>query len=433
MMDLRAVSTLLSRGAVALLVLGTIASTGCCFPFPVAQLEGGFGFEERFFDARQYHGPTWTADGHGILFEARHRPEISQKGKTFTEQRYNLFAVKALDPELSVWESDDAPDDGDGGEHIDATHDLSHDGTRIAFATLRHGYDGKSSEIATANLDGPDYRRLTESEGVDISPSWSPDGSLIAFASNREQHLSYDDEIGVNHYGIYVMEASGENVRRLAPTVYVMPRPPVWSPDGRWLAFMGDWDRNLYTVSVDGDSVNNLGEAFPFLRRSPNSIQDGFSPTPAWSPDSRWLAYVIEAESGSDAIVTSKSNWPEAEVREIFSAPAEPGLGNLSWSPGGLILRFTASLDLDELPEKRYLAKALYEIGIDGSNRRRIAGVESHARIAWSPDDSRIAVFLEYRRPDIGDAMLYTISADGTDKRVLVRRGRTGPVVEAAQ
>ena len=219
MMDLRAVSALLSRGSVALLVLATISATGCCFPFPVAH--DGFGPTTlwELYRALKYHGPTWTADGHGILFESRHQTEVLLGGNTYREWRDNLFAVKVPGPELSVWESDDAPDDRDGGEHIDATHDLSHDGTRIAFATLRHGYDGKGSEIATANLDGSDYRRLTESEGVDISPSWSPDGSLIAFASNRDQHLSYDDEIGDSHYGIYVMEASGENVRRLAPTV----------------------------------------------------------------------------------------------------------------------------------------------------------------------------------------------------------------------
>ena len=387
------------------------------------------------YRALKHHGPTWTADGQGILFESRHRTEVLLEGNTYREWRDNVFAVEVSSGELSVWESQDAPDDRDGGEHIDATHDLSHDGTRMAFATLRHGYDGNSSEIATANLDGSDYRRLTESEGVDISPSWSPDGTLIAFASNREQHLSYDDEIGDSHYGIYVMEASGENVRRLASAVYVRPRPPVWSPDGKWLAFMGDWDRNLYTVSVDGNSVNNLGLAFPYIwssERSGGSNLDKFPPTPAWSPDSRWLAYVKWANPYMELIVLS--NPEETETKEVFrvGTPRRPMIQRLSFSPDGSFLRFTALWDLDMLPNPNQ-GSTLYEIGIDGSNRRRIASVESGARIAWSPDDSRIAVFLSSRRPPVGDAMVYTISTEGTDKRVLVRRGRSGPVVESAQ
>ena len=357
MMDLRAVSALLSRGSVALLVLATISATGCCFPFPVAH--DGFGPTTLWELSRalKYHGPTWTADGHGILFESRHQTEVLLGGNTYREWRDNLFAVKVPGPELSVWESDDAPDDRDGGEHIDATHELSHDGTRIAFATLRHGYDGKGSEIATANLDGSDYRRLTESEGVDISPSWSPDGSLVAFASNRDQHLSYDDEIGVSHYGIYVMEASGENVRRLAPTVYVRPRPPVWSPDGKWLAFMGDWDRNLYTVSVDGDSVNNLGQAFPFIWRSERlgrSNLDPFPPAPAWSPDSRWLAYVIWADPFLELIVMSNPEGTETKEVLRVRTPRRPKMQRLSFSPDGSFLRFTAYQDLDMLPSANY-------------------------------------------------------------------------------
>ena len=418
---------MLSRGSVALLVLATMGALGCGFLFPVAQGELGFTMLKELRRAIKYHGPTWTADGHVIIFESRHRIEVSLEGNTYREWRDNLFAVQVFGPELSIWESDDAPDDRDGGEHIDATHDLSHDGKRIALATLRHGYDGNSSEIATANLDGSDYRRLTESEGVDLSPSWSPDGSLIAFASNREQYLSPDDKIYSNHYGIYVMEASGENVRRLAPTVYVLPRPPVWSPDGKWLAFMGDWDRNLYTVSVDGGSVNNLGEAFPYIRKLGNSNFDKYPPVPAWSPDSRWLAYVIWDGYRSELIVISNPEGTETKEVLRVHTPRRPQMQRLSFSPDGSLLRFTAHQSLD-IPHY-HGGSFLYEIGIDGSNRRKIANLESDARIAWSPDDSRIAVFLGHRRPNVAEAMVYTISADGTDKRVLIWRGHTAPVV----
>ena len=48
--------------------------------------------------------------------------------------------------------------------------------------------ESKHYEIATANLDGSGYRRLTDANGSDILPAWSPDGSRIAFVSNRIVH-----------------------------------------------------------------------------------------------------------------------------------------------------------------------------------------------------------------------------------------------------
>ena len=60
------------------------------------------------------------------------------------------------------------------------------------------------------NADGSDLKRLTRSPGLDVRPAWSPDGSRIAFTSNRD-----------GNYEIYVM-----NCRRIKPAQrHVAPRP----------------------------------------------------------------------------------------------------------------------------------------------------------------------------------------------------------------
>ena len=55
------------------------------------------------------------------------------------------------------------------------------------------------------DIDGSKVQRLTRYDGVDARPVWSPDGTSIAFHSHRD----------AGHNEIYVMDADGENVRRL--------------------------------------------------------------------------------------------------------------------------------------------------------------------------------------------------------------------------
>ena len=74
--------------------------------------------------------------------------------------------------------------------------------------------------------DGKALVQLTGDVGDDDDPAWSPDGTRIAFSSNRGGTTS-----------IYVMNADGSDVQRLS-TGTKTERHPTWSPDGRFIAFM---------------------------------------------------------------------------------------------------------------------------------------------------------------------------------------------------
>ncbi|HEX8709285.1 MAG TPA: PDZ domain-containing protein [Pyrinomonadaceae bacterium] len=144
-------------------------------------------------------------------------------------------------------------------------YNLSPAGTQVVFEAR--------GEVLTFDGEKGTFRNLTQSSGVaERSPVWSPDGKAIAY---------FSDESG--EYSLHVRAAVGEGgVRKISieaqPSFY---NEPVWSPDSRKIAF-SDKRLALWYVDVDTGAAHRI-DASTFAR------QGAFQP--AWSPDSRWLAY----------------------------------------------------------------------------------------------------------------------------------------------
>lgn len=149
--------------------------------------------------------------------------------------------------------------------------ELSPNGNRIIFTNHGNG-------IWIMRADGNNPRPLTTRD--DIDPTWSPDGSMIAFASNRSGERQ-----------LYVMNYDGSNITQVTDLNNMGGRSS-WSPDGTKLAFYRGpaGDRNIFTVNVDGSGVTRL-------------TSGGDNLGPSWSPDGNWIAFTSFRDGNNEIYI----------------------------------------------------------------------------------------------------------------------------------
>jgi len=134
----------------------------------------------------------------------------------------------------------------------------SPDGTRIAFASNRAG----DSDLYVMNADGSGVTRVTVDPRDDSYPTWSPDGRQLVFHSGFERR-----------FGLYLLELGSSTRTQLTPEEFMIE--PELSPDGRSVVFSSAEAGNLDIQLLD--LVSHRTQA---LTRHPEP--DGF---PSWSPD----------------------------------------------------------------------------------------------------------------------------------------------------
>ena len=284
----------------------------------------------------------------------------------------------------------------DGGAPVDLTPKTesqdyegawSPDGSRIAFVSDRAS---KNTQLFVMNADGSSVQQLTHDTLPHELPSWSPDGKTILFDTSAKTQGD-----------IYAIDGDGAGQRQLTSSKRD-EWGARWSPNGTWVAFTteipsdGDVYGKLWLMHPDGSGAHQI----------PKQSQDDIS-WPTWSRDSTRLTY---SDTRGDCGIYSVA-LEGTQRRVIVNSCNGPGdIGvvglHLSQAPDG-------TLWYSEAPSS---TSDLATIAPDGSDPVTLtfSDLAAYRQPAWSPDGSAIAY-------SGGDNDIWTMSATGRNKRNLTR------------
>jgi Tol biopolymer transport system component len=261
--------------------------------------------------------------------------------------------------------------------------------SRIAFTSDRSGFPNGNNEIYVMNTDGTGQTRLTNNPAPDEYPAWSPDGSKIAFDSERD-----------GNWEIYVMNADGTGQTNLSNDP-AFDGYPSWSPDGSKIVFQyyddaapGIQYGEIYVMNADGTGQTNLTNNYRHDTK------------PAWSPDGSKIAFTSDRDGNWEIYVMNADGTGQTNLTNNPGSDWEP-----AWAPDGSKIAFHSHRDGNY---------EIYVMNADGTGQTRLTETwaiqwttqvwKSALEPTWSRDGSKIA-FASSRD---GDDEIYVMNADGT-------------------
>jgi TolB protein len=283
------------------------------------------------------------------------------------------------------------------------------------------GGDSRSA-LYVMRPDGTGVKQLTRNRALSSSPTWSPDGTRIAFASTP----NYDGEFPTP-FDLYVVDADGTDTRRLTDN-RIDELHVHWMSDGR-LAFASCWNIDelrtcrFETLRPDGTERTRLLGAPPEAARIYGT---------ALSPDGSKLAFASPRAGERWRWPDDRFFWWSRNLDIYVDTPDGSGKRRLTddpgndgwpvWSPDGSTILFQSDRDRNGdcvFHECAGYASELYVMDADGSDQRRLTHTRAdESSPAWSPDGTRI-VFARTRDDDRDDFELYVMNADGTCEKRL--------------
>ena len=253
----------------------------------------------RFTDGRVLW-PTISYDGRAIVFE-----------RDFDIWKLDVASGQAAKVPMTKRGLPPAP----ATEHVSLTSQfqelaLSPDGRKVVFVA-------RGEIWAASARDGGDAVRVTRSYARESQIEWTPDSRRIVYVSERD---------AAPHLFMYDFASSLETQLTQAATGDQAPRI---SPDGKTVAFVRD-GKELRAVDVAAKTERLLASGH--LSRGTRAV--------AWSPDSRWVAYIgLSARSFRNVYAVPAAG---GEPRAVSAMP-NGSANNISWSPDGTYILYNTN------------------------------------------------------------------------------------------
>jgi imidazolonepropionase-like amidohydrolase/Tol biopolymer transport system component len=295
--------------------------------------------------------------------------------------------------------------------------DVSRDGKTIAFDLL--------GDIYTMPIAGSTPTRIAQGLAYEQQPRFSPDGTRIAFTSDRGG--------GDN---IWLMNVDGSDKRQLTREDFRLLNQPSWSPDGRFIIAKKHFTtgRSLGTGEVWLYHVSG-GAGVPLVKRASETLQKELG-EPIYAPDGKSLFYTRNVTPGPIFEYAQDSN---TDLFDIERYDFETGsVGKAVSGPGGAV-RPTPSPDGKSIAfvrRERARSKLFVKDLVSGEERKIFDALDQdvqetwavtgvYPNMAWTPDSSSLVFW--------AGGKLNRVNADGSGARVIpFRVNDTRTIVNAA-
>jgi TolB protein len=272
-------------------------------------------------------------------------------------------------------------------------------GSEILITSIRTG----NTQVFAVDLVFGDMRNLTRNpQSENRYPIWSPDGSKVVFTSDRDLPQTWN---------LYVMDADGQNVRRLtAVAEQGICYFPTWTRDLIYFGYASGDGKEAVIACVKPD-----GSGFRVI---------GPGRDPAISPDGQTIAFTQHMGRGYCVFAMQADG---SQIRQLTTHENEIGAVTPAWSPDGQKLLYS-----DQVGKKL----ELFVCDFDGGNQKQLTHLEQFAASsAWSPDmryiTFRLTDYDYWRYPDSKEYVYREKKADKRPVWIMEADGSHPRVIEA--